>query len=59
AAKKKAYLSGGAGVPDFSETNKIQSKSEFKNKFRKVKTALNKEDEEEENNYKINRPRLK
>ncbi|EDP9449890.1 MobA/MobL family protein [Salmonella enterica subsp. enterica] len=59
AVKKKAYLSGGAGVPDFSETNKIQSKSEFKNKFRKFKTALNKEDEEEENNYKINRPRLK
>ncbi|HHD0788648.1 TPA: MobQ family relaxase [Yersinia enterocolitica] len=59
AAKKKAYLSGGAGVPDFSETNKIQSKSEFKNKFRKVKTDINKEDEKEENNYKINRPRLK
>ncbi|HED0394934.1 TPA: MobA/MobL family protein [Yersinia enterocolitica] len=59
AAKKKAYLSGGAGVSDFSETNKIQSKSEFKNKFRKVKTDINKEDEKEENNYKINRPRLK
>ncbi|HAV2307357.1 TPA: MobA/MobL family protein, partial [Escherichia coli] len=39
AAKKKAYLTGGAGVPEISETNKIQSKSEFKNKFRKVKTA--------------------
>lgn len=59
AAKKKAYLTGGAGVPEISETNKIQSKSEFKNKFRKVKTAINKEDEEEENNYKINRPKLK
>ncbi|HGW3610651.1 TPA: MobQ family relaxase [Klebsiella pneumoniae] len=59
AAKKKAYLSGGAGVPEISQENKTQSKSEFKNKFRKVKTAINKEDEEEENNYKINRPRLK
>ncbi|EDY1568450.1 hypothetical protein GN568_004588, partial [Salmonella enterica] len=59
AAKKKAYLMGGAGVPEISETNKIQSNTDFKNKFRKVKTAINKEDEEEENNYKINRPRLK
>lgn len=59
AAKKKAYLTGGASVTEISETNKIQSKSEFKNKFRKVKTAINKEDEEEENNYKINRPKLK
>lgn len=59
AAKKKAYLSGGAGVPEISETNKIQSNTDFKNKFRKVKTAINKEDEEEENNYKINRPKLK
>ncbi|EGD2649930.1 MobA/MobL family protein [Salmonella enterica] len=59
AAKKKAYLTGGAGVPEISQENKTQSKSEFKNKFRKVKTSLNKEDEEEENNYKINRPRLK
>ncbi|HHP2071186.1 TPA: MobQ family relaxase [Klebsiella pneumoniae] len=59
AAKKKAYLSGGAGVPEISQENKTQSKSEFKNKFRKVKTAINKEDEEEENNYKINRPKLK
>lgn len=59
AAKKKAYLSGGAGVPEISETNKIQSNTDFKNKLRKVKTAINKEDEEEENNYKINRPKLK
>lgn len=59
AAKKKAYLMGGAGVPEISQDNKIQSKSEFKNKFRKVKTAINKEDEEEENNHKINRPKLK
>ncbi|EMC6282275.1 MobA/MobL family protein [Salmonella enterica] len=58
AAKKKAYLTGGAGVPEISQENKTQSKSEFKNKFRKVKTAINKEDEEE-NNYKINRPKLK
>lgn len=59
AAKKKAYLTGGAGVHEISETNKIQSNTDFKNKLRKVKTAINKEDEEEENNYKINRPRLK
>ena len=59
AAKKKAYLMGSAGVPEISQDNKIQSKSEFKNKFKKVKTAINKEDEEEENNYKINRPKLK
>lgn len=59
AAKKKAYLTGGAGVPEISETNKIQSNTDFKNKLRKVKTAINKEDEEEENNYKINRPKLK
>lgn len=59
AAKKKAYLTGGAGVPEISETNKIQSNTDFKNKLRKVKTAINKEDEEEKNNYKINRPKLK
>lgn len=59
AAKKKAYLTGGASIPEISETNKIQSNTDFKNKFRKVKTAINKEDEEDENNYKINRPRLK
>ncbi|EKJ6333661.1 MobA/MobL family protein [Salmonella enterica] len=59
AAKKKAYLSGGAGVPEFSQDNKIQSKSDFKNKLRKFKTEINKDDEEEENNYKINRPKLK
>ncbi|EDA8393948.1 MobA/MobL family protein [Salmonella enterica subsp. enterica serovar Corvallis] len=59
AAKKKAYLSGGAGVHEISETNKIQSNTDFKNKLRKVKTAINKEDEEEGNNYKINRPKLK
>ncbi|ENN0401567.1 MobA/MobL family protein [Salmonella enterica] len=59
AAKKKAYLTGGAGVSEIRETNKIQSNTDFKNKLRKVKTAINKEDEEEENNYKINRPKLK
>lgn len=59
AAKKKAYLSGGADVPEISEQNKIQSKSDFKNKFRKAKTDINKDDEEEENSHKINRPRLK
>ncbi|EGB5739012.1 MobA/MobL family protein [Salmonella enterica subsp. enterica serovar Montevideo] len=59
AAKKKAYLTGGAGVPEISETNKIQSNTDFKNKLRKVKTAINKEDEEEESIYKINRPKLK
>ncbi|EJK0280339.1 TPA: MobA/MobL family protein [Escherichia coli] len=59
AAKKKAYLTSGGGVPAFAQETKIQSKSEFKNKFSKMKNAINKEDEEEENNYKINRPRLK
>ncbi|HCM3621738.1 TPA: MobA/MobL family protein [Salmonella enterica subsp. enterica serovar Hadar] len=59
AAKKKAYLTGGAGVPEISETNKIQSNTDFKNKLRKVKTAINKEDEEEESIYKINRLKLK
>ena len=59
AAKKKAYLTGGADVLEISETNKIQSNTDFKNKLRKVKIAINKEDEEEENNHKINRPRLK
>ncbi|ECB7629731.1 hypothetical protein E1C38_23560 [Salmonella enterica subsp. enterica serovar Anatum] len=59
AAKKKAYLMGGAGVPAFAKETKTQSKTEFKNKFSKMKNAINKEDEEEENNYKINRPRLK
>lgn len=59
AAKKKAYLTSGGGVPAFAQETKIQSKSEFKNKFSKMKNAINKEDEEEENNYKINRLRLK
>lgn len=58
AAKKKAYLTGGAGVPEISQENKTQSKSEFKNRFSKMKNAINKEDEEE-NTYKINRPKLK
>lgn len=59
AAKKKAYLTSGGGVPEISQTNKIQSKTEFKNKFSKMKKAINKEDEGEENEYKINRPKLK
>ncbi|EBC3654487.1 hypothetical protein C0Z85_22325 [Salmonella enterica] len=59
AAKKKAYLTSGSGVPALAQENKTQSKTEFKNKFSKMKNAINKEDEEGENNYKINRPRLK
>ncbi|EEK7334741.1 MobA/MobL family protein [Salmonella enterica subsp. enterica serovar Newport] len=59
AAKKKAYLTSGGGVPAFAQETKIQSKTEFKNKFSKMKKALNKEDESEENEYKINRPKLK
>ncbi|EKF5057930.1 MobA/MobL family protein [Salmonella enterica] len=59
AAKKKAYLTSGGGVPAFTQETKTQSKSEFKNKFSKMKKALNKEDESEENEYKINRPKLK
>ncbi len=58
AAKKKAYLTSGGGVPALTQETKTQSKTEFKNKFSKMKNAINKEDEEE-NNYKINRPRLK
>ena len=58
AAKKKAYLTSGGGVPALAQETKTQSKTEFKNKFSKMKNAINKEDEEE-NNYKINRPRLK
>lgn len=59
AAKKKAYLTSGGGVPALAQETKTQSKTEFKNKFSKMKNAINKEDEEGENNYKINRPRLK
>ncbi|HBY8476838.1 TPA: hypothetical protein MI881_27255 [Klebsiella pneumoniae] len=59
AAKKKAYLTSGGGVPALTQETKTQSKTEFKNKFSKMKNAINKEDEEGENNYKINRPRLK
>ncbi|EDT3915233.1 MobA/MobL family protein [Salmonella enterica subsp. enterica serovar Gaminara] len=59
AAKKKAYLTSGGGVPALAQETKTQSKTEFKNKFSKMKNAINKEDEEEENNYRINRPRLK
>ncbi|EBJ8544797.1 MobA/MobL family protein [Salmonella enterica] len=43
AAKKKAYLMGGAAVPDFSEENKIQSKGDFKNKFNKMKKSITKQ----------------
>lgn len=59
AAKKKAYLTSGGGVPALTQETKTQSKTEFKNKFSKMKNAINKEDEEGENNHKINRPRLK
>ncbi|EJI7829077.1 MobA/MobL family protein [Salmonella enterica] len=59
AAKKKAYLTSGGGVPALAQETKTQSKTDFKNKFSKMKNAINKEDEEEENNYRINRPRLK
>lgn len=58
AAKKKAYLTSGGGVPALAQETKTQSKTEFKNKFSKMKNTINKEDEEQ-NNYKINRPRLK
>lgn len=40
AAKKKAYLMGGAAVSDGIEENKKQSKSEFKNKFSKMKKSF-------------------
>ncbi|EBT6708163.1 MobA/MobL family protein [Salmonella enterica] len=40
AAKKKAYLMGGAVVPEFSQDNKTQSKSEFKNKLHTAKQSI-------------------
>ena len=40
AAKKKAYLMGGAVVPELSQDNKTQSKSEFKNKLHTAKQSL-------------------
>ncbi|HCE8954498.1 TPA: MobA/MobL family protein [Raoultella ornithinolytica] len=40
AAKKKAYLMDGAAVSDGIEENKKQSKSEFKNKFSKMKKSF-------------------
>ncbi|ECA4739853.1 hypothetical protein ELQ56_22125 [Salmonella enterica subsp. enterica serovar Lerum] len=40
AAKKKAYLMGGAAVSDGIEENEKQSKSEFKNKFSKMKKSF-------------------
>ncbi|EBM6450097.1 hypothetical protein D3J33_23090, partial [Salmonella enterica] len=40
AAKKKAYLMGGAAVPELSQDNKTQSKSEFKNKLHTAKQSI-------------------
>lgn len=40
AAKKKAYLIGGAAVPELSKDNKTQPKSDFKNKFRVAKQSI-------------------
>ncbi|EAT3803323.1 hypothetical protein ETJ12_23550 [Salmonella enterica] len=40
AAKKKAYLMGGTAVPELSQDNKTQSKSEFKNKFHTAKQTI-------------------
>lgn len=58
-AAKKMAAGVSAGVPAFAQENKIQSKSEFKNKFSKMKNAINKEEEDEKNDYKINRLKLK
>ncbi|EFO2386143.1 hypothetical protein DRR62_28470 [Escherichia coli] len=40
AAKKKAYLMGGAAVPELSKDNKTQPKSDFINKFRVAKQSI-------------------
>lgn len=40
AAKKKAYLMGGAAVPELSQDYKTQSKSEFKNKLHTAKQSI-------------------
>lgn len=40
AAKKKAYLMGGAVVPELSQDNKTQSKSDFKNKLHTAKQSI-------------------
>ncbi|MCT9695676.1 MobQ family relaxase, partial [Escherichia coli] len=37
AAKKKAYLTSGGGVPALAQETKTQSKTDFKNKFSKMK----------------------
>ncbi|EIV7065313.1 MobA/MobL family protein [Salmonella enterica] len=64
AAKKKAYLIGGAAVPELSKDNKTQPKSDFKNKFRVAKQSIsfseqrfNKELETYENRRNRPRPR--
>ena len=40
AAKKKAYLMGGAAVPELSQDNNTQSKIEFKNKLHTAKQSI-------------------
>ncbi|HCQ7757906.1 MobQ family relaxase [Citrobacter sp. 50677481] len=40
AAKKKAYLMSGAAVPELSQDNKTQSKSEFRNKLHTAKQSI-------------------
>lgn len=40
AAKKKVYLMSGAAVPELSQDNKTQSKSEFRNKLHTAKQSI-------------------
>lgn len=47
-AKKKAYLMGGAAIPELSQDYKTQSKNEFKNKFNKLKKSFTEQKIDEE-----------
>ncbi|MEQ9995004.1 MobQ family relaxase [Pectobacterium versatile] len=61
AAKKKAYLMDGAAVPELSQDKKIQSKSEFKNKFYTAKQSISLTEQrfnEEREAYENRRNRL-
>lgn len=59
AAKKKAYLSGGASVPDFTEEYKPQSQSTFKNKLKAAKSFTEQRFNEEKESYENSRKKNK
>lgn len=59
AAKKKAYLSGGDSVPDFSEGYKAQSQSSFKNKLKAAKSFTEQRFNEEKESYENSRKKNK